>query len=97
MVKDDSEDDENHYVVFMPPTETQFAESDHDSDAGAEGDSAHLPRRVLRSSGELSSISDKPEATRNPYQQDQSPEKNEFKKRKMRQLFCSKTRSQKDC
>ena len=50
----------------MPPTELQFPESDQDSDAGAEGESAHLPRRVLRWSGELSSISDKPEATRKP-------------------------------
>ena len=36
------------------------------SDGGAEDDSAHLSRRVMRSSGELSSISDKAELNRKP-------------------------------
>ena len=43
-------DDEVYNVVLMPPTDTQFAESDQDSDAsdaGAEGGSAHLPRRTM--------------------------------------------------
>ena len=59
------DDDENYIVVLMPPTETQFVESDA-SDAGVEGDSAHMPRRVLRQSGELLSNSDKPQVTRKP-------------------------------
>ena len=66
-------------MMMMPPTETQFAESDQDSDAldaGAEGDSTHLPRRVPRSSGELSLVSDKPETTRKPLPTEEKPTKN---------------------
>ena len=46
-----SDDDEGDYnAVLPPPSETQFGETDQDSDAsdvGAESESSHLPRRVL--------------------------------------------------
>ena len=83
------EDDEDYNVVLKRPTETQFAVSDQDSnasDAGAEDDSAHLPRRVLRSSGELSSISNKPELTRKPLPTRPKPTKEKLTARKKEDL-----------
>ena len=58
---EDSDDDVIN-VAFFPPQDQAFAVSDEDSDlsdAEAEGDVTHSPRRLLRSSGELTSTGSK--------------------------------------
>ena len=52
----DLSDDDSYNVVIMPPEEDGFAASDEDSD-GSDGEAGgmidHLPRRILRSTGEI--------------------------------------------
>ena len=51
-VKSDNEDEEEFVVVFEPPTESTFSQSDEDSDlsdAEAIQNINRLPRRLLRS------------------------------------------------
>ena len=61
----DLSDDDSYNVVIMPPEEDGFAASDEDSDGSvgeAEGMIEDLPRRILRSTGEINSKKDSPKS-----------------------------------
>ena len=83
------DDDEDCNVILMPPTEIQFAESNQDSGAVSEGGPAHLPRRVISSSTELSSKSVDPKATSKPLPTGPKPKKKTYRKKRKFRQFCS--------